>query len=60
MDCHGGYGHKEQLDAADTFRRLPELAAEVGRHLHEHAADRMAPKPWQACPSDPDDFEVPF
>ncbi len=26
MDCCGGYGHKEQLDAAAAFRRLPEPA----------------------------------
>lgn len=60
MDCYGGYGHKEQLDAAVAFRRLPELAAEIERHLHEHAADQMALKLLQACRSDPDDFEVPF
>jgi len=60
MDCHGGYGHKEQLDAEAATRRLPELATEIERHLREHAAEQMAHKPLQACRDDLQDFDAPF
>lgn len=60
MDRHGGYGRRKHLHAEDVVSHLPDLAAEVGRHLRDHAADRMAPKPSQACRRDPDDFGIPF
>lgn len=60
MDRHGGYGRRKHLHAEDVVSHLPALAAEVGRHLRDHAADWMAPKPSQACRSDPDDFGIPF
>ncbi len=60
MDCHGGYGRKEQLDAEAAARRLPELAAGIERHLREHAADQSARKPVQACRDDLQDFDLPF
>lgn len=60
MDCHGGYDRKEQLDAEGAVSRLPELAAEIERHLRGHASDQNARKPLQAFPEDLQDFHVPF
>lgn len=60
IDCRGGYDRKEDLDAEAAARRLPELAAEIERHLRDHATDRMARKPLQACPGSLQDFDLPF
>ena len=60
IDCRGGYDRKEQLDAETAIRRLPELTAEVERHLRDHASDQNARKPLQGCPGDLQDFDLPF
>ena len=60
MDGYGGYAYREQLDAEAAVRRLPELAAEIERHLHEHAAQQIACERLQACPGDLQDFDPPF
>lgn len=59
VDAWGGYGRKEQGDAAIAL--LPELASEIERHRLECAADREAYRQLVAAArSDPCTDDIPF
>ena len=60
MDSYGGYGRKEHLDAEGVVSRLPELAAEIERHLREHAADQGACRQARAHGGGWPEGDVPF
>ncbi len=60
MDRYGGYGGKEHLDAEGVVSRLPELAAEIERHLREHAADQGACRQARAHGGGLPEGDIPF